>query len=130
MGTPQIIRTEAGEDLIVLSRRDYDALLARLGEPDGEDAMTARIVAETGTELERGDEVALPESVWQAIEAGDAPVKVLRLFRGLSQAQLAKTAGFSQAYIAEIETGRKNGTAESLKAIARALGVPLDVLVG
>lgn len=129
MGTPQIIRTEAGEDLIVLSRRDYDALLARLGEADAEDAMTVHIIAETSAELERGNDITLPEAVWKAIEEGQQPVKVLRQFRGFSQVQLAKAAGLSQAYIAEIETGRKHGTAESLKAIAQVLGVPLDLLV-
>jgi transcriptional regulator with XRE-family HTH domain len=35
-----------------------------------------------------------------------------------------------QGYIADIEAGKKVGSAASLKAIAAALGVPLDLLVG
>jgi hypothetical protein len=34
------------------------------------------------------------------------------------------------AAIADIEAGRKTGSAASLKAIAAALAVPLDVIVG
>ena len=39
-------------------------------------------------------------------------------------------AGLRQGYIADIEAGKKTGSATSLKAIAAALGVPLDVIVG
>ncbi|WP_276199033.1 helix-turn-helix domain-containing protein [Chelatococcus sp. XZ-Ab1] len=128
MGKPQIIHTD-GEDLVVLSRRDYEALCARAGEEAAEDAMTARIVAETRDAIARGDDVALPGAVWDAIEAGENAVRVLRKHRGLTQAALAEAVGVSQGYIAELEGGRKSGTPETLRALAKALGVPLDVLV-
>lgn len=34
---PQIIITAGGEELVVLSRRDFDSLLARLGDEEAED---------------------------------------------------------------------------------------------
>ena len=40
---PQFLTTENGEELVVLSRRDYDSLLAQLGDEDAEDRMTVRI---------------------------------------------------------------------------------------
>ena len=43
--------TEAGEELVVLSRRDYDALLAQLGDEDAEDRMTLVIAAEARAAL-------------------------------------------------------------------------------
>jgi DNA-binding XRE family transcriptional regulator len=125
----QIIRTESGEELVVLPRREYVALLARAGDEAAEDEMTAILVDEAKAAIARGEDVALPEAVWQAIEAGESPVKVLRKYRALTQAELAAAAGVSQGYIAELEAGRKSGAPETLKAIARALGVPLDVLV-
>ena len=94
-----------------------------------EDARTARIVAETGEAIARGDDVALPGEVWDAIEAGENAVRVIRKHRGLTQAALAQAVGVSQGYVAEIEAGRKTGTPETLRACAKALGVPLDVLV-
>jgi DNA-binding XRE family transcriptional regulator len=125
----QIIRTESGEELVVLPRREYLALCARAGDEAAEDEMTGILVDEAKTALARGDDVLLPEAVWQAIEAGESPVKVLRKHRGFTQAELAAAAGVSQGYVAELEAGRKSGAPETLKALARALAVPLDVLV-
>lgn len=125
----QIIRTESGEELVVLPRREYFALLARAGEKAAEDELTARIVDEARAVQARGEEVALPEGVWRAIEGGQSPVKVLRKHRGLTQTELAAAAGVSQGYVAELEAGRKSGAPDTLKALARALGVPLAVLV-
>jgi DNA-binding XRE family transcriptional regulator len=112
-----------------MSRRDYVALLARAGDKAAEDEMTACIVDASLAALARGEEVALPEELWAAIEKGQSPVKVLRKHRRLTQAQLADAAGVSQAFVAEIEAGRKAGAPDTLKAIARALAVPLDMLV-
>jgi hypothetical protein len=53
----QTIRTENGDELVVLSRRDCDVLLARAGDEDAEDRMTLIIAAEA-----RGER-PLPEAV-------------------------------------------------------------------
>ena len=42
----QTITTEAGEELVILSRRAFDALMARAGDEDAEDRMTLIIAAE------------------------------------------------------------------------------------
>jgi mRNA interferase RelE/StbE len=46
----------------------------------------------------------------------------------LTQAALAEKAGVNRVSIAEIETGRKQGSVASLRALADALGVTLDDL--
>jgi transcriptional regulator with XRE-family HTH domain len=57
-------------------------------------------------------------------------VKKSREALGLTQAQLAKKAGVTEAYISMLESGvRKNPSLPTLKKIARALGVPLTELV-
>jgi DNA-binding XRE family transcriptional regulator len=129
MAKPQIIHT-AGEDLIVISRSDYEMLLARAGDEAAEDAATARIVDATSAKMARGEDVALPTSVWEAIEGGENPVRAIRKWRGLTQNELGEQAGLGQGFVADIESGKKIGSAASLKAIAAALGVPLDLLVG
>jgi transcriptional regulator with XRE-family HTH domain len=68
--------------------------------------------------------------VWAAIESGEHPVRAIRKYRGLTQMDVAKQAGLRQGYIADIEAGRKRGSTSSLKAIAAALAVPLDIIVG
>jgi DNA-binding XRE family transcriptional regulator len=129
MGKLQIIQTD-GEDLVVIPRRDYEALLARAGDEASEDAMTARIIEATDAKIARGEDVALPTAVWAAIENGEHPIRAIRKYRGLTQIDVAEQARLRQSYIADIEAGKKTGSATSLKAIAAALGVPLDVIVG
>jgi DNA-binding XRE family transcriptional regulator len=129
MGKSQIIHTN-GEDLVVITRSDYEALLARAGDEASEDAMTARILEATDAKIARGKDVALPAAVWHAIENGEHPIRAIRKYRGLTQIDVAAQAGLRQGYIADIEAGKKTGSATSLKAIAAALRVPLDILVG
>ena len=128
MAKPQIIHT-AGEDLVVITRSDYETLLARAGDEAAEDAATARIVDATSVKIARGEDVALPTAVWEAIEGGENPVRAIRKWRGLTQNELGERAGLGQGFVADIEAGKKSGSAASLKAMATALGVPLDLLV-
>ena len=47
---------------------------------------------------------------------------------GLSQAQLAERAGINQAYVSQMETGKRAITADQAAALARALGIEPSVL--
>jgi len=59
-----------------------------------------------------------------------APTRcVIREWRGMIQGELAVAVGISQNYLSEIETGRRKGPAELQKKFARALGVPVDLLI-
>lgn len=57
------------------------------------------------------------------------PIKIVRKYRGLTQAQLAEVAGISRPYLAEIETGRKEGSITALKNLAAALQVNISTLL-
>jgi transcriptional regulator with XRE-family HTH domain len=46
----------------------------------------------------------------------------------MTQQDLADKAGISKSYLSQIESGKRQGTVETLSAIARSLEVPLDVL--
>jgi hypothetical protein len=64
---PQFLRTESGEELVVLSRRDYDSLLARLGDEEAEDRMTMLLAEEVRRRIESGEEKLVPlEEVYRA----------------------------------------------------------------
>jgi len=114
MGKAQIIHTN-GEDLVVVPRRDYEALLARAGDEASEDAITARIIAATDAKIARGEDIALPSAVWRAIENGEHPIRAIRQYRGLTQIEVAKRAHLRQGYIADIEAGKKEGSAARSK---------------
>jgi len=128
MGAPQFIRTEAGEELVVITRADFDALLARAGDPAAEDVMTARIVERTDQALASGQDVALPESVWEEIEGGANPLAVVRKHRGLTQAKLSAAADVSQGFLSELEGGAKQPSLAVLTRLSRVLQVPGTVL--
>ena len=119
--------TSAGEELVVITRQDYDHLIASQGFD--EDAGTARIIRETDQIVARGEDVPLPEAVWEKLEAGESPIAVIRAWRGITQTQLSQLAGLTQGYISQIEARRKHPTTENLVKIARALSVPTDLLI-
>ena len=57
-------------------------------------------------------------------------IKKLREQRDMTQEQLAKKAGVTQGYIAQLEGGlRRNPSLPSLRKLARALGVPVTELL-
>ena len=124
---PQIIRTTSGEELVVLPRADYDALVAGAAEAE-EDAADAAAYRERMAALSAGVDEVLPEPVSSAILKGDRLMKAIRRWRGLTQVVLAEQTGLAQGYLSEIEAGTKRGSEEALERIAAALEVPVDWL--
>jgi DNA-binding XRE family transcriptional regulator len=121
----QTITTPAGEELVVLPRSDYEALLSA-----AQDAADAETVREFRRKLAAGEEELLPSEFVDRILAGESPIRVWREHRGLTSAALASKAGIGQGFLSQIETGKREGTIETLKKIAEALNVTLDDLVG
>lgn len=57
-------------------------------------------------------------------------MKMLREMHDLTQVELAKQAGVTQAYVARIESNKvKNPKVSGLAGLSRALGVPVEVLL-
>ena len=124
----QFIRTPGGGDLAVLPRNEYDRLVALAAEVQ-EDAAASRLVRSSTRALREGREVVLPKTVADRLANGDNAVRVIREWRDMIQGELAVAVGISQNYLSEIETGRRKGPAELQKKLARALGVPIDLLI-
>ncbi|MFH1084316.1 MAG: helix-turn-helix transcriptional regulator [Chloroflexota bacterium] len=78
--------------------------------------------------LAAGEEL-VPSEVTYAILDGAHPVRVWREHRGLTQRRLAEETGISAAYLSQIESGRRQGSAEVLAALAKQLGLSLDGIV-
>ena len=55
-------------------------------------------------------------------------IKALRLDRGLSQEQLGFAAGLTQHYVSQVEQGDRNVSILTLRALAVALEVGIEVL--
>lgn len=72
---------------------------------------------------------SLPDDILNALSARqDHPVKIIRNFRGMTQAELAESSGISRPYLTEIETGKKDGSIRAIKALANALDVSISAL--
>ncbi|MBV9566891.1 MAG: helix-turn-helix transcriptional regulator [Hyphomicrobiales bacterium] len=118
----KFITTPAGEELVILSRADYDALCSGAGD-DIEDAADAALYAERKAALEAGLDEKLPPEVSAAMLRGDTLLRAIRRWRGMTQLEIAYRTDLAQGYISDIETGRKSGTPETLAALARALKI-------
>ncbi|WP_257165129.1 helix-turn-helix domain-containing protein [Bradyrhizobium sp. SRS-191] len=126
---PQTIRSPSGEELIVLTRAEFDALIAAAAD-QLEDAQDVAIFDERMAALRDGDDARLPAEVTAAMLSGDSLLRSLRRWKGLTQAELAERTHLAQGYISDLETRRKVGTHETLKAIAAALDVDASWLTG
>ena len=122
--TKQIITTPGGERLVILPEADFDVLLAA-----AEDAADSEAIRRFEEKLAAGEEEFIPaEYVYRMLD-GENRVAVWREFRGLTSKQLAEAAGITQAYLSQIETGKRDGTVGTMKKIAEALKVGIDDLV-
>ena len=83
--------------------------------------------AATGKQAARRNYLSAREA--RRLLDGESPVKVWREKRGRSQRELATAAGVSAGYLAEIETGRKAGSAAALARLAKALQVQIEDLI-
>lgn len=124
MNTAVSFKTPNGEDMIVLSKSDYEMLLER-----AELAEDIAAVDAYRRKLAAGEEEAIPEEFANRLIDGENPVRVYRELRGLSARELAEKTGISAAFLSEIENGKKEGGVSTLKKIAQALGVIIDDLV-
>ena len=71
----------------------------------------------------------LPDDVLDAITGREEhPIKILRRYRGMTQAELAEAADISRPYLTEIETGKKDGSIRAMRGLAEALGVPVGMV--
>lgn len=126
---PQFIKTES-EELVVLPRRDYEALVRRAKVVAGEDAGIVRIVAKSNAALASGEEVELPAKVAEAIARGENPLRIVREWRGMTQMYLGDVkTGIGQSTISALENGSRRGTTAVWKQLAKVLDVPMDLLI-
>jgi DNA-binding XRE family transcriptional regulator len=117
--------TPKGE-IAILPRVEYERL-KKLADEATEDAGTARLVARAKKDIAGGGPL-LPKAVVDRLANGENPIRVLREFRDETQMELRVRVGITQGYLSDLETGKRKGPLELHQKIARALGVPLDLL--
>jgi len=119
---PQTILTPSGDELIVLTRAEFDALTAAVAD-QLEDADDVAAFDESMAALQNGQDARLPAEVTAAMLSGDSLIRALRRWKGLTQADIAERTKLAQGYISDLENRHKTGTDETLHAIAAALEI-------
>ncbi|MBJ7415351.1 MAG: helix-turn-helix domain-containing protein [Niveispirillum sp.] len=112
------------DDTVLLSRLDYEALLEAV-----EEAGDITRVKQARIDLAEGRSEILPGDMVKALCAGANPVRVWREHRGLSGRELAEASGVNAAYLSEIETGKKPGSAIALRKLAAVLHIDMEDLI-
>jgi DNA-binding XRE family transcriptional regulator len=123
MGKVQFIRGSDGEELVVLLKADYDALLASLSDEDDDDIA---LYDARKAQLVSGADTVLPAEVSMLIIKGSSRIKAIRLWRGMKQGDLAKAAALSQSYLSDVEGVRRKASLKKIAALAKSLDVPIS----
>ena len=123
---PVMTKTPLGDDIVVLSRAEYDALTLGRGDEDAADAAHANSIL---ADIESGSETLLTREQASELLNAKTPLSFWRRHRGVTQEALSKSVGVAQGFISEIENGTKTGDVQTLAAIAKALSISLDDLV-
>lgn len=118
---PVMTKSPKGDDIVILSRREYDRLLVAANEDVIDAAVARKAIAR--------NEETLSEAEMDELLAARTPLAFWRKKRGLTQADLANTAGIAQGFLSEIEGGLKTGDVKVLQRIAMALEISLLDLV-
>lgn len=80
-------------------------------------------------EVKALDEETFPSEVVDRLVLDEEnPIQVFREYRGFTQEQLANKTGVHPTDLAAMETGQKSGSVETLKAIAEALALDVDLI--
>ncbi|MBW7836027.1 MAG: helix-turn-helix transcriptional regulator [Sphingomonadales bacterium] len=125
MNKVQAFTTPSGEEMVILPRAEYERMVEEL-----EDIHDAALAEEILARIRSGEEEVFPaELVYRLLDGDENPVHVMRTYRGLTTAALAKKAGISRPYLTMIESGRRTGTADVMKRLAKALAIDMELLI-
>jgi DNA-binding XRE family transcriptional regulator len=121
MAKIQIIRDAKGAPAFaVVPWAEYRRLASTLAD-DAEDAAILKSAL--------ADEERFPLDVAERIASGESPLKVIREWRGLTQAELAAKTGRAKQYISQLETGTRAIGRKTARILAPTLNVSPDLLI-
>jgi len=123
MGHMKIIEKNGKPVSVVIPHKDWLRIQEQL-----ENAIDVLAYDEAMAAFKASGYQTYPAEVVYRIADGEQPVKVLREWRGFTQARLATKTGLSKMVISHIETGVRNGGMKTLGKIAKVLDVPLEIL--
>ncbi len=110
-------------EMVTITREEYQRLVEAAEELADIAAYDRAMTAVTA-----GSEELIPAEYANRLIAGESPIRVYRDLRGMTQAVLSDASGVNRVQIANIESGQKRGSIDTLRKLADALKVTLDDL--
>jgi DNA-binding XRE family transcriptional regulator len=115
--TIQTTISPEGQRLVTMTEEDYQDLV------DARDAEAAMRAVAAGTlQTLSGKDV-------DAYLSAATPLAFWRKRRGFTQADMARLAGVSQPYLAQLENGQREGSVSVYQRLARLLNLSVDELL-
>lgn len=115
------IEDSHGKKAVILSLESYEQMREQIEELQDIKSYIDR---------KESNEETLPfELVQELIEGSESRVKIMRKYRGLSIADLAKKIDITDGYLSQIENNKRKGTIEIYKKLAKALSIDIDLIV-
>ena len=125
MDDPQIIKTPSGDELVVLPRKDYDAMVEALAEAE-EELADISVLDRRKQERAASSVPDLPADLSKLLLQGRSLPAASRTWRAVTLSDLAANLAISESLLASIESGRKRGDTLLMKKLAKALDVPVE----
>ena len=120
----QIIEKNGKPEWAVIPFNEYQKL-----HEAHEDAEDIKDIEENLKAIQEGKEMTVPGEVTFAILEGTNPIRAWREHKKIKMNELAKKVGISSAYLSQIENKKRNPTIDTLKEIARALNLEIEMLI-
>lgn len=118
----QFFTTPQGEDMAILAKADYETLLALAAEIDEDETDIALYDARKAEQSP-----ALPKDITELILRGMSLLKAVRVSQGKTQMYVADfKMNISQAFLSDLESGKRKGTPETLAKLAQIYNVPKE----
>jgi len=120
----QIIKKNGKPEWAVIPYKEYKKIQEIL-----EDAEDIKDIEQNLKAIEDAREIAIPSEVTFAIIDGTHPIRAWREYKKIKLNDLAQRVSISSSYLSQIENEKRNPTIQTLKAIAKALGIETDMLI-
>jgi ribosome-binding protein aMBF1 (putative translation factor) len=106
---------------VVLSLESYDQIREQLEELED---------IKSYINSKENKEETLPFTlVEELISSDESKVKIMRKYRDLSIADLAKKVDITEGYLSQIENSKRKGTVEVFKKLAKALDIDIELII-
>ena len=115
------IEDSHGKKAVVLSLESYDQIREQLEELED--------IKSYINNKEKKEETLPFTLVEELISSDESKVKIMRKYRDLSIADLAKKVDITEGYLSQIENSKRKGTVEVFKKLAKALDIDIELII-